>query len=407
MKTTLLLITLFAQLVAATARPIGLTMPADSLLSVPNAMFPRLLTDHQGKPVVTWVERTTTELTLVYRVSSDGGRTFGSSGRIALPPTTSAHGEDVPKLVFKGDGTRMVVYSLPKPTPDALRAGDLLYITSSDRAKSWTTAKPVHRDTTPGKSHSYADLTRLPNGEIGLVWLDEKLPGNEGRSVRFTQTLPGGGFGPEVIVDSNACQCCRTGILVDAGGRIYLTYRDWLSGSKGETTSAIRDISYVVSTDGGRSFSQPKTLGNDRWQIDGCPHSGPQLYNQGGIVYATWYSGAAGQEGIRLARLDGLTQPERIAGPQLQHPQLTGWADVRMAMVYEELIGEAPDTYRQVVLRLYPVKSRPKTVVLTPAGERTSLPVLLPTADGLLVAYQVWQEQDTRVTLKRIPFFQP
>lgn len=398
MKTLLL----FTTLLISTLTTLG--QSGNVLLTIPNASFPRLQTDERSNPVLAWIERSETSLTLMHRVSTDGGQTFGKPEAIRLPATTSAHGEDIPKLVFKGDGTRLVVFSLPRPTPDALRAGNLLYKTSADQGKTWSQALPVHRDTTAGKSHSYAEMTRLPNGEIGLIWLDEKLPGHEGRAVKFAQTVAGGGFGPEVTIDSNACQCCRPGIGVDSKGRIYLTYRDWIPT---QTGPGARDISFVVSTDGGRSFSQPTVLGNDNWQINACPHSGPQLYVRDEAVYATWYSGATGREGIRLARLDKPQAPELIPGEQRTHPQITGWADGRLAMVWEELVGEAPDAYRQTMVRTIAPNGESKTIALTASGELTSLPVLLPTATGLLVAYQVWEGQGTRVSLKRVPFFKP
>ncbi|WP_198174934.1 sialidase family protein [Spirosoma arboris] len=398
MKTLLLLTALLVSNLTFAANPV------DSCLVMPNASFPRLITDERGNPVLTWIERSESSLSLVHRISTDGGQTFGEPTRISLPATTSAHGEDVPKLIFKGDGTRMVVFSLPKPTSDALRAGNLLYKRSSDQGKTWSQEQPIHRDTTAGKSHSYAELTRLPNGEVGLIWLDEKLANREGRTVRFTQTVASGGFGPEIVVDSNACQCCRPGIVVDKEGRIYLTYRDWLSA---ETGLGARDISYTVSTDGGQSFSQPTVLVNDNWQINACPHSGPQLFVQDEAVYATWYSGTSNHAGIRLARLDKSQTPELIAGSNRTHPQLTGWPDGRLAMVWEELVGEAPDAYRQTMVRIYAANGEFRTKALTATGELTSLPVLLPTSTGLLVAYQVWQGQSTSVLVKRVPFFQP
>lgn len=381
-----------------------LANPGDSLLTIPNASFPRLQTNDRGNPVLTWIERTKTGISLMHCVSTNGGKTFGAPTRISLPATTAAHGEDVPKLIFKGDGTQLVVFSLPRPTPDALRAGNLLYKVSTDQGKNWSLEQPIHQDTTAGKSHSYAELTRLPTGEIGLIWLDEKLSSHEGRSVRFTQTLATGGFGPEIVVDSNACQCCRPGIVADTQGRIYLTYRDWLPTKNGP---GARDISYVVSTDNGLSFSPPNVLVHDDWQINACPHSGPQLFVRDEAVYATWYSGASEHAGIRLARVDKPQATKFIAGAQRTHPQVTGWADGRLAIVFEELVGEAPDAYRQTMVRTYMANGESRTMALTAPGELTSLPVLLPTPDGLLVAYQSWQGQSTSVIVKRVPFFQP
>lgn len=374
-------------------------LTGDSLLSAADAQFPRFLRDQTGQSVLTWIERTDSGITLVCQPFGSDNQPFGTSLRIALPPATAAHGEDIPKLAFKADGTMMVVFNLPKPTPDNIRAGELLYRLSNDGGRSWTPDRPVHRDVRPGKSHSYADLTRLPNGEIGIVWLDDKLPGHEGRTVRFAQTLPGGGFGPEQIVDDNACQCCRTGILTDSRGRIYLTYRDWLPGG-------IRDVSYVVSADAGQSFSKPALLNSDNWVINACPHAGPQLYAQGETVYAAWYSGEKTRPGVRLTRLNGSqTLMDFIEGPQTKHPQVTGWPDGRLALAWENLVGEGEEAYRQIWLRTYPPTGPVRTVALTPEGQVASDPALLPTPDGLLAAWQVWEGPTPRLIVKHFLFF--
>ncbi|WP_338874440.1 hypothetical protein WBJ53_02365 [Spirosoma sp. SC4-14] len=186
--------------------------------------------------------------------------------------------------------------------------------------------------------------------------------------------------------------------------RNHWLVEDWVPT---QTGPGVRDVSFVVSTDGGQSFSKPQLLGHDHWEINACPHSGPQLFARNETVYATWYSGASGSEGIRLAQLDKPQTPELTAGAQRTHPQITGWPDGRMAMVWEELIGEAPDAYRQTMVRTYTASGQSHTIPLSKAGELTSLPVLLPTSNGLLIAYQVWKGQESSVTLMQFPFFQP
>ena len=102
MKTTFLFFNLFFTILTALAGP-----PSPSL-TISKSSFPRLFTDQNGNPVLSWIERTDANLSLVYRVSTDGGDTFGEPKQILLPPSTAAHGEDVPKLIFKRDGTRML-----------------------------------------------------------------------------------------------------------------------------------------------------------------------------------------------------------------------------------------------------------------------------------------------------------
>ncbi|WP_332368485.1 sialidase family protein [Spirosoma telluris] len=114
-----------------------------------------------------------------FAISKDGGQTFGEKIRVKAPATLSAHAEGMPKIAEKADGTLLAVFEVPNSTPSSRFAGDLLYTMSSDKGQTWTEPKPVHQDVRPGTSHSFSDITRLPNGEIGVVFLDEKLPGRK------------------------------------------------------------------------------------------------------------------------------------------------------------------------------------------------------------------------------------
>ena len=155
---------------------------------------PRFTTDNQQNPVLTWAEKADDKAAFYFARSTDGGQTFGEKFRVPAPTTLSVHAEGMPKLAFKANGDMLALFEVPKPVPESRFSGDLLFVTSADGGKTWSEPKPVHQNIKPGTSHSFSDLTRLPNGEIGIVWLDEKLPGKEGRPVKFVQTLPGGGF---------------------------------------------------------------------------------------------------------------------------------------------------------------------------------------------------------------------
>src|SRR5919199_2498158 len=205
----LLIITLAIVLFALSShKPIAPRQVSDATRT---GAVPRLTTDAGGNPLLTWVEKESDQkATFYFARSADGGKTFGEKIQVNAPATLSAHAEGMPKIAVKSDGTLLAVFEVPRPVAESRFAGDLLYVISKDEGKTWSEPKAVHQDTTPGKSHSFSDVTRMPNGEIGIVWLDEKLPGKEGRPVLFTQTNPSGGFGATVMVDDNACQCCRT-----------------------------------------------------------------------------------------------------------------------------------------------------------------------------------------------------
>lgn len=286
----------------------------ETRLSNPNAVAasPRLTTDAQHNPILSWVEQADDKGAFYFARSTDGGQSFSPKIQVPAPANLSVHAEGMPKLAVKANGDMLALFEVPRPVPESRFAGDLLYVYSTDGGKTWSQPKPLHRNTAPGTSHSFSDLARLPNGEIGIAWLDEKLPGQEGRPVKFVQTLPGGGFSDEVIVDDNACQCCRTNVFVDSKNQIHLSWRDMVpSATPGQ--AAARDISHAVSADGGRTFSKPTVWLVDNWQVNACPHAGPSVAETSDGVFASWFSGKEGNAGLRLARL-GQAQAVAMVG---------------------------------------------------------------------------------------------
>ncbi len=314
----------------------------------------------------------------------------------------------MPKIAVKSDGTILAVFEVPRPTAESRFAGDLLYTMSTDNGKTWLEPKPVHQDATPGKSHSFSDVTRLPNGEIAVVWLDEKLPGQEGRPVKFAQTTPGKGFGAAVLVDDNACQCCRTNVFVDAANAIHLTYRDLLPGAKGEIAS--RDISHAVSTDGGKTFSKPQVIYADHWQVNACPHAGPDVTQVGNDIVATWFSGKENAVGLRLARLGSDKLVSSVLSNRAKHPQVATVGN-QLVWVWDEAVlkpGQATDEpmpkyVQRVALRTASNLSAESTATtfVTPDDVSAFYPVMLPTKNGLLLAYEAKKGEENAVIVCR------
>ncbi len=60
--------------------------------------------------------------------------------------------------------------------------------------------------------------------------------------------------------------CCKTS-LAAWGGELIAVWRHVYPGSH-------RDIAFTASHDGGKTFALPIPVGEDGWQIDGCPENG-------------------------------------------------------------------------------------------------------------------------------------
>ncbi|RYC71766.1 sialidase family protein [Spirosoma sordidisoli] len=387
-----------ALLAATPALPVQETVVSDPRAT---AATPRLTTDRHGNPLLSWVEKETdNKAAFFFAISTDDGQTFGPKIRVPVPPSVAVHAEGMPKLAQKADGTLLALFEVPRPVGESRFAGDLLYVMSTDQGRTWTQPNAIHDNTAPGKSHSFADLTRLPNGEIGMVWLDDKLPGREGRSVKFRQTLPGGGFSREQIVDENACQCCRTNIFVDRQQRIHLTYRDLLPAKAGET--GIRDISQVVSTDGGRRFGPPKRVLADNWRVNACPHAGPSVTEVGSALLVSWFSGKEDAVGLRLAQPGAAAPVAVVLSNRARHPQVTALHD-QLVWVWDESVRQ-PDQPDDEPMPVYDqriamrVGANAATTFITPASVLATYPVVLPLKKGLLLAYER-KEEGANVTI--------
>ena len=240
--------------------------------------------DHHNNPVAVWTEKNNGDLTLVFAVSSDNGKSFASKNSLSLTGDVATHPEGMPKLAFKKDGTIVAAYEKKNPTKDNKYAGAIYYVMSNDNGKTWTAEAFLHADTVSGRSRSYFDIERLTDGEIGASWLDVALNNKTaGRSVRFAKTTKTSGFGNEILIDSSACQCCRIDVYCDVVGRINIAYRGLTKGMMGQS---IRDMMLATSSDKGKTFTKPLNISQDNWMIDGCPHTGPSLCSTKSGIYS-------------------------------------------------------------------------------------------------------------------------
>jgi hypothetical protein len=265
----------------------------------PGSGEPRLHAGADGRLYLSWIEPDTTAGHRLRYAFLDGD---GWS-----PAATAARGErwfvnwaDVPSLVAFADGS-LAAHWLERTGDDPYSYGVRVSRRSVERAR-WSPAAAPHRDGTPTE-HGFVSMLPWDEGRLLVVWLDgrnfdQKWIAQSGDTSAADQmTLRAGFLAPDGSVakgwelDSRVCECCGTDAVRVPGGAL-VAYRD-------RSDEEIRNIS-VVRFDGD-SWSEPRTLHDDSWEIFGCPVNGPALAAVADTVAAAWFTAAGDDARVNVA----------------------------------------------------------------------------------------------------------
>ncbi len=379
----------------AQAQPQGLSHPGR------HATTPYFTTDHRGRAVLAWSEQDQAAKTehFYFATSPDGGKTWGAP--VAVPVNEgplSTHNEGMPKVAFRADGSVVAVYGIKRPTPENPRISVIYFVQSADGGRTWSAPAYLHGSAEPGTGYSFFDVAALPDGEVGAVWLDGKAPGQaKGRMVKFAKTAKGAGFQAPVVIEPVACECCRTDLVAD-GQRLHVAYRALLPDGS-------RDMAHATSVDGGATWSQPRRISADQWQVSGCPHTGPSIAVGAKGLTFSWFTGKEGQAGVytcTLARgpLAEYGPRQLAAKPPARYPQLATWG-AQTVLVWQEAV---PDALGQPINRIGlqgPGGAAPR--YLSPAGRDAFHPAVLALpGQPLLLAYELAQGELRQVVVERV-----
>ncbi len=362
---------------------------------------PYLTKDNRGNLVLSWIQQdsSSAEGVMYYAVSTDNGRHFGRPMVIPATRGVHPHGENMPKMIFKKDGEIMAVFDVSAPSPGNEYTARMYYTHSDDGGKTWSPAAAVVTD--PGSfDQRYFDLALLPDGNVGIIWLNNSEP--QGSTLYYAVTDGEHGFSPGKIIGRHTCQCCRTDLLVDKKGDIHVAYRDIIQDS-------IRDMFYSVSTDTGKTFSKATRISPDNWVINACPHSGPDMaVNRSGLHFV-WYT-MGGGSGIYYCHSsdNGKTFSARESvsdNPSAKHDQIVALPDGKLVIVWDESVKNGDNYHYRIGLQERDPEGKViKTAFITPDDEDAMFAALLPlNNDAVLTAYTT-QKSDgkERVCYRRI-----
>lgn len=258
-----------------------------------------LAKDENNTPVISWIEKDSEGTPSFYFAKWDADKEiFSGQKNIPIEQNASIHAEGMPKIAVKGDGTVIAIYETSTPLENSrFGLGDIRFVSSVDGGHSWSAPQSIQSENVQAVSRSFSGIQRLDDGEVGVSYLGTHLNKEiEGRPVLFAKTNQDHVFEKETLIDSTACECCRTALSSNGLGKVHLVYRDLLPGS-------IRDISVSHSDNLGLSFSAPTPFSADQWKVEGCPHNGPSVVSSHENTYIVWFS-AGTRTGISYAELN-------------------------------------------------------------------------------------------------------
>lgn len=202
------------------------------------------------------------------------------------------------------------------------------------------------------------------------------------------------GFGTGRLISQPCCQCCRTSLYVDKKGGIHALYRGIIEDS-------IRDMVHMVSTNGGKSFSEPKRINEDNWVLNACPHTGPAMTENSDGLHFAWFTGAKDKGCYYTKTRDnGKSFAMRDSVSALgSHPQIASLASGELLIVWDETHVAGNKLARQIGIQRRNREGRSEGKdYLTPGDTNASYPVIAPlNATSTIVAYSKQEKEKSYI----------
>lgn len=355
-----------------------------------------LAKDPGGKTLASWV-RSVNDSTSVFcvAVSEDDGLSFGNPIVVPGSDNIHPHAENLPKVIRKPSGEIIALWGAANPSPHNKYAGAVFYAQSFDNGKNWSAPRPLVTDSA-GNDQRYYDVALMPDGEAGIIWLDNRRADKNqvGSSLYFASTSGSTGFANERRISRGCCQCCRTKLLVEPNGDIHILYRGIINDS-------IRDMVHALSIDGGQTFSTPRRISNDNWVINACPHTGPAMaVNANGLHFA-WYTGGLDKGCYYTSSKDnGQTYGRRDSiSYSGSHPQMAALSGGDIVITWDEPVVTGSSIHKRIGVEKRSVGyTGKKKYFLTGDTTTCAYPVIIPLKDNnALIAYT--QETNNRKKL--------
>jgi hypothetical protein len=257
---------------------------------------PNLTVSRDGRVYLSWIERLGEgKFSLRFAVKEGDG--WSAPRVIAEGSNWFVNWADFPSMVVLPDGS-LAAHWLVK-SGSGTYAYDVTISRSFDGGKTWSKPFVPHRDGTQTE-HGFVSLFAAKDGQLAAVWLDGremKTHGNEhggdhgNMTLRYVKIKRDGTLTDEAKLDARVCECCQTSAAATDEGAVVV-YRD-------RSDDEMRDISIVRLKNG--KWTEPRTIHNDGWKLNGCPVNGPSVAAAGKRIAVAWFTAANDKPQVNLA----------------------------------------------------------------------------------------------------------
>ena len=361
---SILAVTSFLALAGCSDKALDLGKPRSiDCPAAPGSQTPDLAVGLDGKLYFSWIEPADTGHALRFSVWNGVG--WSAPRTIAQGDNWFVNWADFPSMAALEDGT-LAAHWLVKSGGETY-AYDVYVAQSQDGGVHWSEPFRPHRDTTQTE-HGFVSLVPTTEDNFGVFWLDGRNTADTPRgsmTLRYATLLPDGELRDEAQVDERVCDCCSTDGLRTSDGAMLVAYRD-------RSAAEIRDIS--VSRLEGTTWSAPRTVHADNWQIAACPVNGPTVAAQGDLVAIAWFTAAEDDASVLVAFSEdgGRSYGEPL---RVDHGKPLGRVDVVLLDQGTALVSwlEHDEGEARIVVRpVAPSGALPSTVVAKTSQARSS-----------------------------------
>jgi hypothetical protein len=412
------LLLLSAAAVVACGRESSPGFQATELASpVPDSVFnPWLAGGPGGRPLLSWLAPLGGSR-YALRFSTFGDGVWSTPSTVVEDDSIFIEATEIPSVRALDDRTLAAVWQ--RRTGGAGHGTYGIRVAfSADRGATWTRPLVPHRAPSEGGTFEFPTAYRTSRGELGLFWIDprrqtvrhkpdkpEEMDHVGSRNLMWTTVSPDGRLGPEVEVDSVACDCCPMDVALSGDATVF-AYRDKelppglpIDSLRYETT-VVRDIA-VARLEGGEgaapAWHEGGIVHRDGWAYNGCPNNGPAAAAGGGRLAVAWWTAEGSRPRVQLAFS---SDTGRAFGEPIQVSTGRPDGQVAVALVPDGAVVLWLEN-REVYARLVrPDGSAGEPVVLGGSGGRHRLPAPVVAPEGGLVI--TWLGPGNRLSSRRI-----